>query len=115
MVPVAAGLMTPPAAGNITAITTPGDGVKLTTFAALALLCGAANAADYTCTTEGNQTTCRENKPLTLYPVNKFDEMRKGWEEAGRRPENVRVIRGADGRACAYEMKGRVPVLIACE
>jgi hypothetical protein len=91
--------------------------VRLLTFTALAALSGSALAGDYTCTTDGlSQVHCVEDKPLVVYPfVNKNAAMRKGIEDASRKPDNVRLIKDATGRVCAYEIRGSVPVKLGCE
>ena len=90
--------------------------MRLLTFAALATLSSSVLAGDYNCTTDGlSQVHCVEDKPLEVYPfVNKNVAMRKGIEGA-RRQENVRLIKDANGRVCAYEIRGNVPVKLGCE
>lgn len=90
--------------------------MRFLTFAALAVLSAPAMAGSVNCTTDSlSQVHCVEDKPLEVYPfVNKNAALRKGMESA-QKPENVRLIKDASGRACAYEIRGSVPVKLGCE
>ena len=90
--------------------------MKLVSFAALALLSSSALAGGLNCTTVGDHTSCQEDKPLEVYPlVNKNAAMRKGIEAAQEPKGKVYLMKDANGRVCAYEIRGSVPVKLGCE
>lgn len=91
--------------------------MKFLTLAALALMCGSAGAADRaSCQTIGDQTWCRGSDGSRA-SVQRFGDLTFIDSKPGRGGEqrDIRVMKDENGRNCAYEMKGRVPVKLACE